>query len=106
MRSNLRCRVSAGQFSSEYAVIVRSNEGRDFSLFAQAGEVTFTEQPTGDREVDGWIAVDVVEQDRNLVLIRLPQTTLENGQFLTVQAGQLDRVPPRNRAVAHDPVKQ
>src|SRR5438309_2067463 len=98
MRVKLRCRISAGQFSSEYAVVVRSHDGREFSLFAQTGDVTYSEQPTADREVDGWIKVELLQQDKNLVLVRLPQTTLENGQFLSVRADQLDRLPEKQKA--------
>jgi hypothetical protein len=43
-----------------------------------------------DQAVDGWIDVDVVENQGSLVLVRLPQSTLENGPFLTVNRGQLD----------------
>jgi hypothetical protein len=93
MRAKLRCRVSPGQFSSECAVEVQSYNGRRFSLFAGKDELTFPGTPTENESVDGWINVEILEQDRNLYLIRLPQTTLENGPFLTVRADQLDHVP-------------
>jgi hypothetical protein len=31
-------------------------------------------------------------------LVRLPQSTLENGQFITVLAGQLQRIPKMQEA--------
>ena len=95
MQANLRCRISAGQFSSECAVVVKSFNGRTYSLFVPKCDLTFTVAPTEDDSVDGWIAVEVLQKDKNRYLIRLPQTTLENGQFLTVNAEQLDRAPER-----------
>jgi len=95
MRAKLRCRISAGQFSSECAIVVQNFNGRSFSLFAPKTELTYDEAPTDENCVEGWIAVDVLNREGNLYLIRLPQTTLESGRFLTVRAEKLDRVPDR-----------
>lgn len=90
MRAKLRCQVSPGLFSSEFSVVVRSSAGREFSLFSDRGTVTVGQQPGEDRPVDGWIEVDVVEEQGSLVVVRLPQSTLENGPYLTVNRSQLD----------------
>jgi hypothetical protein len=93
----LRCTLYVGQFSSECAVVVKSLHSQDYSLFAQKSDLEYDDLPTDDQPADGWIRVDVVEQDppRGLLLVRLPQSTLENGQFLTVSANQLRSIPQR-----------
>lgn len=95
MRAKLRCQVSPGLFSSECAVIVKASSGREFSLFTERSTVSVAQWPQGDQTVDGWIDVDLAEErgsptNGSLVLVRLPQTTLESGQYLTVNRGQLD----------------
>ena len=95
MRAKLRCQVSPGQFSSECAVVIRAASGREYSLFTERSTVSVGQWPQDDQSVDGWIDVDLVEErgstpNGSLVLVRLPQTTLENGQYLTVSRGQLD----------------
>ena len=91
MLAKLRCRVSPGQFSSEFAVVVRSFAGREFSLFADRSDLEVPIAPTEDEDRDGWLTVTVVEQHagKGLALVRLPQSTLENGPFLTVYTSQL-----------------
>jgi hypothetical protein len=92
-RAKLRCQISVGQFNSECAVVVKSFNGKSYSLFAQKTDLAFSETPFDDTSVDGWIKVDVLKREDSLCLIRLPQTTLENGQFLTVRADQLAKAP-------------
>ena len=91
MEARLRCTLFPGQFSSELAVVVRSASGRQLSLFAQKTDLDYQELPTDERSVEGWIKVEIVQRERGLCLIRLPQSTLENGQHLTVRMDQLDR---------------
>lgn len=100
METWLRCTLNLGQFSSEYAVVLKSFHGREYSLFAQRNDLEYDEPPTEDQPVGGWMRVAVVEQDpgRGLFLVRLPQSTLENGQFMTVSAGQLRRIPKMQEA--------
>lgn len=100
MRARLRCQVSPGLFSSEWAVVVKASSGREFSLFTDRSTVSVGLWPQDDQTVEGWINVQVVEErgsspDGSLVLVLLPQTTLENGPYLTVNRGQLD--VPRNQ---------
>lgn len=93
MEARLRCTLFPGQFSSELAVVVRSSGGRQLSLFAQKTDLDCQELPSENRSVEGWIKVEVVQRERGLCLVRLPQSTLENGQYLTVRADQLDKAP-------------
>jgi hypothetical protein len=46
--------------------------------------------PVDEQVVDGWIEVDVIEVKESLALVKLPQSTLESGPYLTVRLGQLD----------------
>jgi len=100
MEARLRCTLFPGQFSSELAAVVRSAGGREVSLFAQRTDLEYQDQPSADRPVAGWIKVEVLQCDRNLCLVRLPQTTLENGPYVTVTADQLDSAPTRQWAGA------
>jgi hypothetical protein len=77
-------------FSTECAVTVSASSGREFSLFTDRATVSVPNWPTDDQTVDGWVDVEVVEQQGSLVLVRLPQSTIENGPYLTVNRGQLD----------------
>lgn len=89
----LRCALYPGQFTSELAVVVKTYNGKTFSLFAQKVDLRYDRPPSEEEPADGWIKVRVVQQEGELLLVRLPQTTLENGPYLTVTAGQLNRVP-------------
>ena len=89
MRTGLRCRLFPGQFSSEFAVVVETFNGRSLSLFASRDEVMFDQEPTQDIPTDGWLSVQVLERRGNNVLVRLPQSTVENGQYLAVRSDQL-----------------
>lgn len=93
MESKLRCKLYPGQFASEFAVHVRSSSGREYSLFADKIDITYQGEPTEENPSEGWIIVSVVQTQGSLCLIRLPQSTLENGQFITVPCSDLDSVP-------------
>lgn len=93
MEAWLRCTLYPGQFSSELAVVVKSYHGRQFSLFAQKSDLQFDLPPTRDLGTEGWIRVDLVKRAGPLFLIGLPQSTLENGQYLTVTADQFRDAP-------------
>jgi hypothetical protein len=82
----LRCQVYPGQFSVEYAVVVRQSDGKEVSLFAPQEFVDCEQNPTFDRPVLGWIKVVLVKQQGDLALLQLPRSTLENGQYLTVRS--------------------
>lgn len=93
MGTQLRCGVSPGQFSNEYAVSVQSFNGRTFSLFASRNDVGCEQPPTEDQSVEGWLAVDIVKQSAAHYLVRLPQPTLEHGQYISVTPSQLRGIP-------------
>lgn len=87
----LRCRITPGQFTGEYAVEVQSHDGTGYSLFAFEEDLECRTFPTGDSHADALIRVDVLESQRSLRLVRLPQRTIENGDTLTVRADQLQQ---------------
>ncbi len=100
MIAKLRCTLFPGQFSSELVAIVRNSSGREFSLFAPKTDLDYEVQPTRDGPVEGWVKVQVLQCERDLCLVRLPRTTLENGQYVTVAVSQLDRSPTELKAEA------
>ena len=89
MITDLRCKLLPGQFSSEFTAIVEAFNGRAYSLFASRDDATFDQEPTQDAPAEGWLRVQAIEQRGNNFLVRLPQSTVENGQFLAVRADQL-----------------
>jgi hypothetical protein len=89
----LRCRVYPGQFSVEYAVGVRQSDGSEVSLFVPLDFVDCAGIPASDRPLSGWIRVQLVEKQGELALVYLPRQTLENGQYITVEANQLEARP-------------
>src|SRR4051812_28077987 len=93
MGIQLRCNVSPGQFSTEYAVSVQSFNGRTFSLFASRSDVECDELPTEDQSVEGWLSVQIVRQSESHYLVQLPQSTIENGRHISVTASQLRGLP-------------
>ncbi len=106
MEARLRCTLFPGQFSSELAVVIRSLSGRQYSLFAQISDCECVHLPMGNRPVEGFIRVSVLQCERGSCVIRLPYTTLENGQYITVAANQLDKTPSETPSeIAHDPVE-
>jgi hypothetical protein len=86
----LRCRVYPGQFSVEYAVVIRQSDGTEVSLFVPQELVECPQAPSFDHPVPGWIRVELVQQQGRLALLCLPRSTLENGQYVTVEADQLE----------------
>lgn len=89
----LRCQVYPGQFRTEYAVVVEAFDGRRFSLFASKEDVDADEEPTMDHPATGWLTVRVVDHGGGNILVRLPQSTIENGQHLSVRPDQIRPAP-------------
>jgi hypothetical protein len=84
----LRCIASKGQFSSELAISIKDFRGEEFSLFAERESV----EPEGDpdiRPVPALLRVRLLDQEGELVLIRLPAETFNNGYTVTVKQDQL-----------------
>ena|SRR5258708_854737 len=90
--TKLRGMAYPGQFPSELIVIVQSHNGRSYSLFSSRSDVTLDMPPSEGNPVDCLLRVHIVKRDRELFLVRLPQSTLENGQFITVTSDQLANV--------------
>jgi hypothetical protein len=80
----LPCSVSAGQFPTEVAVSGTQHNGKPFSLFAPNEMVSATAEPS-----KGLLRVELVDRKGGLALVRLPAQTFENGQFVTVNADEL-----------------
>src|SRR4051794_9692205 len=89
MDTELRCKLLPGQFSNEFVAVVESFNGRLYSLFVSRDKVTFDQEPAQDEATEGWLPVQVVERRDNNLLVRLPQSTVENGQYLAVRSDQL-----------------
>ena len=97
MIQELRCKLLPGQFSTEFAVVVETFNGQSYSLFASMDDVTCEEMPTQDVPTVGWLRVGVIERGDDTAVVRLPQSTIENGQYLSVKIDQLrDAAIPLN----------
>jgi hypothetical protein len=92
----LHCSVSPGQFPDEYAVGGKQYNGKRFSLFAPRELVRLATAEEGK----GLLQVEVVDRKDDLVLVRLPEESFENGQYVTVQEAQLQETPPAPRVGA------
>jgi hypothetical protein len=93
MEHQIRCKVTPGQFSIEYAVSGAQANGKRFSLFAPVETVESEGQPTRERAVQGWLKVELWEQKGNLALVKLPGESFESGRFVTVDVAQLRMRP-------------
>jgi hypothetical protein len=89
----LTCSISPGQFPSEYAVAGVQHNGKPFSLFAPRETVA----PTAGGEGPGLIRVEVLDKKGDLVLVRLPAQTFENGQYVTVTTADLRPAAPAQK---------
>jgi len=85
----LDCTISPGQFTGEYAVRGNLFDGTEFSMFAEKEDLNFQSEPTEDNPVVGLIRIVPGPQKDDLLLVRLPQPTFENGQTITVKANQI-----------------
>lgn len=94
----LSCWISPGQFSVEYAVSGETYNGVGFSLFASEDDVECDTPPFEGQRVQGWIRVKVLASEAGLLLVNLPQQTLENGQSVTVRADQVEQRRARQEA--------
>ena len=91
-KAKIRCEVSPGQFSSEYAVAGRDSGGEMFSLFAPAGMV----EKIDDRV--GWLDVKVYEVNCTKAVVQLPRESFEQGRFVTVPLSQFKTQPQTTEA--------
>jgi len=86
----LRCNVSRGQFAEEYVVELRDFQNRLSSLFVPAEYVEAECDPRCAESCQGWLRVELLERERDLALVRLPTTPMENGPTVTVRANEID----------------
>ena len=85
----LKCWISPGQFSDEYAVSGTLFDNTEFSLFAETDDLGFNGEPTQEDPVEGWIRIDSELRKDDLALVALPKPTLENGRLITVSLKQM-----------------
>jgi hypothetical protein len=93
MTAELRCKVYPGMLSNEFAVVVEDFKGQNSSLFAPREKVRVDQEPTHDEPVIGWMRVQLLERAGDVILVWLPDTTIENGQHLFVRPEQLAEFP-------------
>ena len=86
----LKCIISPGQFTGEFAVQGKMFDSTDFSLFAPEEDLQFNKKkPTGDEHVKGAIRVIPLAEEKDLMFVALPRPTFENGQTITVKINQI-----------------
>lgn len=93
MESWLRCRVSPGQFSIEYAVEGEAFDGTGFSLFAPVETVELDREPLAGEVLDGNLLIQIIGSEGELRLVRLPRQAIGSNEFVTVKADQLECRP-------------
>jgi hypothetical protein len=87
----LKCYVSPGQFSEEFAVRASDYQGRQFSLFVNREFIAIDHEPTAAMEQRGQLKIRILEMKDALALVRLPSRTFENGSTVTVRQAELER---------------
>jgi hypothetical protein len=97
MEQWLRCEASPGQFPGELAITGYTSNGTVFSLFMPETRVICDRAPAEGNTVPAWLRVGIVSQEKEIFSVRLPRQTLENGQFVTVRADQLQQEPERQK---------
>ncbi len=87
----LKCMISPGQFTGEFAISAQDHTGGTFSLFVNCD---FVEHECGEIEegieCEGRLLVLVLEERQGLSLIKLPGRTFANGSIVTVRSDQLE----------------
>lgn len=87
----LKCKVSPGQFSGEYAVSAIDHAGAEFSLFTADSNVEHECEEIGEgSECKGRVRVVVLGEKGDLTLVRLPGRTFANGSTVTVRSDQIE----------------
>jgi hypothetical protein len=89
----LRCTVSHGMFSTEYAIQGQTYDGKDFVVFAERDDVELDKPLADDRTATttGWLRVEVGDKKGDLVLVMLPTYVFGGSRFVTVTADMLQR---------------
>jgi hypothetical protein len=90
MNQWLKCKVSHGQFSNEFAIQGKLFDGTGFSLFAEKEDVRFEKGLEIGQTVDGFVRVDILQEVGDLYLLSLPKPTMQNSPFITVEKGEVE----------------
>jgi hypothetical protein len=93
----LRCLVSPGMFDNEIGVDGRQFDGSVFSFFGPDDAVEPEQELTREKSVPGWVRVEILDRKGDLVLVKLPRQTFQNGAYITVTADQLQTRAPRQK---------
>jgi hypothetical protein len=78
-------------------------DNEPFSLFAWKSNLVFDSPlDPGKETLSAWIRVVILDEDeeRGLMLVQLPQKTLENGNVFTVRADQVKKTNKSTRQEA------
>lgn len=89
----LKCKVSRGQFSDEFAIRGVSHDGVEFSLFAWGGDVI--RSTTEEGEHTGWVLVEVMAREAHRTMIKLPGLRLDGDYIATVFETELEERGPQ-----------
>ena len=90
MTAYLRCKAGRGLFSGEIAVQGSTASGEEFSLFVPEEYVECRAPLQETTDVDALLCVDVLAQDAQFLLVRLPAEAFENGRTVTVERKQIE----------------
>ena len=92
----LRCDLSPGMFDGEIGVQGQQFDGSAYGLFAPTDHVDCGGHTLARGAcVPGLVRVDIIDRKDNLVLVKLPRQTLQDGAYITVTADQLETRPQR-----------
>jgi hypothetical protein len=89
MEKWLKCTISPGQFTGEFAVQGKMFDATEFSLFAPKADLKFSGEPSWDKPVRGSIRITITDQEDDLLLVNLPRPAFENGRVITVRKDQV-----------------
>jgi hypothetical protein len=88
--ATIPCKVSLGMFSTERGVRIELPDGRKIAALVDKHHVVVKEEPQSNTEVDGRLAVFVVEYLDDSVLVDLPQPSMTEGTRLRIPRSMLE----------------
>jgi hypothetical protein len=88
--ATIPCKVSLGMFSMERGVRIELADGRKVAALVDKHHVLVKEEPKPNTEVDGRLAVFVVEYLDDSVLVDLPQPSMTEGTRLRIPRSMLE----------------
>jgi hypothetical protein len=87
--ATLDCLVTPGLFSSEVGVLITLADGRQVSALVDKRQVVTLEELRRGEKTQGRVKVAVISEEKDSVIIDLPQPTLSNGPRLRVSKNAL-----------------